>query len=72
MEQDKEDEKVRKLREELGALLQQHRVFDDAIASLEQSVTRDQLQISRLKRQKLKLKDQISLIEDELLPDIIA
>ena len=57
---------------ELAKLLQQHRVFDETIAALEQSLQRDQLQITRLKRQKLHLKDQISLIEDQLLPDIIA
>lgn len=67
-----DDGKEQKLREELAQLVQQHRVFDEAIAALEQSVHRDQLQISRLKRQKLKLKDQISQIEDQLLPDIIA
>ena len=32
----------------------------------------DQLQIARLKKRKLRLKDQIAIIEDELLPDIIA
>ena len=67
-----ENDSDKKLREELAHLLQQHRVFDESIAALEQSVHRDQLQISRLKKQKLKLKDQISLIEDQLLPDIIA
>lgn len=67
-----ENEKDKKLREELAHLLQQHRVFDETIAALEQSMQRDQLQISRLKKQKLHLKDQISQIEDELLPDIIA
>ena len=67
-----ENDRDKKLRAELAQLLQQHRVFDDAIAALEQSLHRDQLQISRLKRQKLKLKDQISQLEDQLLPDIIA
>ena len=67
-----QEERDRKLRVELAKLLQQHRVFDETIAALEQSLQRDQLQITRLKRQKLHLKDQISLIEDQLLPDIIA
>jgi hypothetical protein len=66
------NEREKKLREELAALLQQHRVFDETIATLEQAVQRDQLQVSRLKKQKLKLKDHISRIEDQLLPDIIA
>ena len=67
-----ENDNDKKLREELAQLLQQHRVFDEAIATLELSLDRDQLQISRLKRQKLHLKDRISQIEDQLLPDIIA
>ena len=67
-----ENDNDKKLREELAHLLQQHRVFDEAIAALELSLDRDQLQISRLKRQKLHLKDRISQIEDQLLPDIIA
>jgi hypothetical protein len=69
---DMENDKDQKLRGELAQLLQQHRIFDDAISALEQSTHRDQLQISRLKRQKLNLKDRISQIEDQLLPDIIA
>ena len=67
-----ENEREHKLREELTHLQQQHRLFDETIATLEQSLQRDQLQISRLKRQKLKIKDQISQIEDQLFPDIIA
>ena len=67
-----ENDKDKKLREELAQLLQQHRMFDETIATLEMSPERDQLQISRLKRQKLHLKDRISQIEDQLLPDIIA
>ena len=66
------DTKEKNLRDELAQLVQQHRVFDDAISALEQSMDRDQLQITRLKRQKLKLKDQITRLEDQLLPDIIA
>ena len=61
-----------RLRAELAQLLQQHRVFDETIGALEQSVHRDQLQITRLKRQKLRLKDEIARLEDQLLPDIIA
>lgn len=61
-----------KLRERLNHLKQQHRDLDAAIASLEASGTADQLQLRRLKKQKLMLKDQIALIEDQMLPDIIA
>jgi hypothetical protein len=67
-----ENDRYKTLREELAQLLQQHRVFDETIATLEMSPERDQLQISRLKRQKLNLKDRITQIEDQLLPDIIA
>ncbi len=60
------------LRERLNQLKQQHRDFDAAIASLELTGTADQLQLRRLKKQKLLLKDQIAEVEDQMLPDIIA
>ncbi|WP_043917631.1 YdcH family protein [Jannaschia aquimarina] len=60
------------LRAELTVLRQQHRDLDDAIAALEQGPLPDMLQIRRLKKQKLALKDRIGRIEDELTPDIIA
>jgi len=56
----------------LEALREQHRDLDSAIASLESSGIGDQLRLRRLKKQKLHLKDEISRIEDQLLPDIIA
>ncbi len=60
------------LRERLNQLKQQHRDFDAAITSLELTGTADQLQLRRLKKQKLLLKDQIAEVEDQILPDIIA
>jgi hypothetical protein len=60
------------LREHLNQLKQQHRDLDAAITSLELTGTADQLQLRRLKKQKLLLKDQIAKIADRLLPDIIA
>jgi hypothetical protein len=57
---------------QLADLKQQHRDLDSAIESLEQRGFRDQLQLRRLKKRKLLLKDEISKIEDQLLPDIIA
>ncbi|UWQ92728.1 DUF465 domain-containing protein [Aliisedimentitalea scapharcae] len=57
---------------ELEVFRQQHRDLDDAIHALEERGTGDQLTIRRLKKQKLLLKDKISLIEDRLTPDIIA
>jgi hypothetical protein len=60
------------LRAKLQVLLQEHADLDAAIAALEQSVTGDQLQIRRLKKKKLALKDEITAIENMLIPDIIA
>jgi hypothetical protein len=57
---------------ELGQLRQEHRDLDAAIAALEQVGTPDRLQLQRLKKRKLHLKDRISYIEDMLTPDIIA
>lgn len=56
----------------LAALRIEHRDMDAAIDALLSSGSGDQLQIARLKKRKLKLKDQIALIEDYLIPDIIA
>ncbi len=60
------------LRGRLEELRQQHRDLDGAIASLEVSGIGDQLQLRRLKKQKLMLKDEMQQVEDRLLPDIIA
>ena len=49
-----------------------HRDLDDAIAALTASAIRDELQLARLKRRKLRLKDEIAQAEDMLVPDIIA
>lgn len=60
------------LRVELEVFRRQHRDLDEAIEALVERNTSDQLTIKRLKKQKLRLKDLISLIEDRLTPDIIA
>ena len=60
------------LRAKLAELLQEHRDLDAAIAAMADQGVKDQLQITRLKKRKLQLKDQIARIEDALLPDIIA
>lgn len=60
------------LRETLLRLRQEHRDLDCAIVALEESNSGDQLQLRRLKKKKLFLKDQISELEDRLFPDIIA
>lgn len=60
------------LRKRLEILKVEHRDLDAAIDALTLAGANDQLQIARLKKRKLKLKDQIALIEDYLIPDIIA
>jgi hypothetical protein len=62
----------RDLREQLAKLRAEHRQLDEEILRMESSNTADQLQIKRLKKKKLTLKDQIQSVEDRLLPDIIA
>lgn len=62
----------RELREELVRLRAEHRQLDEEIVALEASGTADQLLIRRLKKRKLGIKDQITTIEDQLTPDIIA
>jgi hypothetical protein len=60
------------MRKRLEGLRVEHRDLDAAIDALTGAGSRDQLQIARLKKRKLLLKDQIALIEDYLIPDIIA
>lgn len=60
------------LRTQLQNLIQQHRDLDTAIVSLEATGTSDQLQLRRLKKMKLEIKDKIQHIENLLIPDIIA
>lgn len=60
------------LQRRLESLRVEHRDLDDAIAALHGSGSGDQLQIARLKKRKLRLRDEISRVEDELVPDIIA
>ena len=56
----------------LEALRAEHRDLDERIRVLLSEPTGDQLEIARLKRQKLMLKDRIQLILDSSIPDIIA
>lgn len=60
------------LRVKLEVLRREHRDLDEAIHALETTGRPDMLTIRRLKKQKLALKDQITAIEDRLIPDIIA
>lgn len=63
-----ESELVRRLE----LLRTEHRDLDAAIAAMLATGSPDQLQIARLKKRKLRLRDEIALVEDELVPDIIA
>jgi len=62
----------RALRRELERLRQEHRDLDSAIDALETMSTSDKLQLQRLKKRKLILRDRIIDLEDQLNPDIIA
>lgn len=58
--------------QELAELKQEHRELDIAIDEMAQKVEMNQLDIKRLKKQKLKLKDSISRLESNLIPDLHA
>jgi len=60
------------MRRRLTGLRIEHRDLDAAIGALTSTGSTDQLQIARLKRRKLMLRDQIAILEDYLTPDIIA
>jgi hypothetical protein len=60
------------LRGKLAELRLEHRDLDDVIARLAETAPMSQIQLQRLKKRKLMLKDQIILLESKLLPDIIA
>ena len=60
------------IKHQLEELKSEHRDLDEAIARIAETPPFDQLHIQRLKKRKLILKDQIAILEDQLLPDIIA
>jgi len=60
------------LQRELEDLRLEHRDLDDVIHRLQMTGGLEQLQLQRLKKRKLKLKDEIARIEDRLIPDILA
>ncbi len=60
------------IRGELLQLRQEHRDLDSAIDALQSKSSPDNLQIQRLKKRKLGLRDRIAALQDRLLPDIIA
>ena len=60
------------LKTQLARLRQEHRDLDAAIDALQESPGADLIQVQRLKKRKLELRDRITFIEDQLTPDIIA
>ncbi|MFI5019280.1 MAG: YdcH family protein [Dongiales bacterium] len=66
------DSDMELLRRKLEELRLEHRDLDDVIARLAETAPMSQVQLQRLKKRKLMLKDQITLLESKLLPDIIA
>lgn len=63
---------TKRIEQAIVSLKQEHRDLDSAIVALQEMTPSDQLQIKRLKKKKLALRDRISLLEDQLTPDIIA
>ena len=63
---------VQGLRQKITQLQTEHRDLDDVISRLSQSAAQDQIQLQRLKKRKLLLKDQIAILERQLEPDIPA
>lgn len=66
------DEEKQRMEQRLFELRQEHRDLDDVINRLLLSPDVEELQLKRFKKRKLKLKDEILLLENELIPDIIA
>ena len=69
---DKQDTETEALQRELAELRLEHRDLDDAIAALNEAGSHNHLQVQRLKKRKLVIRDRISKLESMLLPDIIA
>jgi hypothetical protein len=67
-----EDPDIAELKRRLEELRMEHRDLDDVIGRLSEAAAYNQLQLQRLKKRKLLLKDQITKLESQLLPDIIA
>ena len=65
-------EEIAAFEAEIERLREEHRDLDAAIAALQAAGTIDQLQVQRLKKRKLSLRDRISKLEDQITPDIIA
>jgi len=66
------DEELEQIRQRIKALEIEHGDLDDVIARLSVDPVQDQLQLRRLKKRKLMLKDALARLRDKLIPDIIA
>ena len=69
---DPSDESDVTLERRLAVMREEHQDLDAAVQALEERPQPDMLQIARLKKKKLSLKDRIGRLEDQLMPDIIA
>ncbi len=67
-----DDPVIETIRKQIAELQSEHRDLDEVIMRMMDAPTVDMLQIQRLKKRKLSLKDQIARLESRLLPDIIA
>lgn len=72
IEKDGDGEAAAALRSQIAVLRQEHQDLDDAVRALSSGAVPDMIQIARLKKKKLALRDQIAMLEDRLTPDIIA
>ena len=66
------DEERREIEQRIAELELEHSDLDDIIGRLSETPTQDQLQLRRLKKRKLFLKDQLARLRDKLIPDILA
>lgn len=67
-----DEQQEREIRERIAALLSEHRDLDDMLARISERAPFDQLQMQRMKKRKLAIKDQLSRLENMLIDDIIA
>ncbi|MEQ8603561.1 MAG: DUF465 domain-containing protein [Marivibrio sp.] len=67
-----DEQEEREIRARIAALLSEHRDLDDMIARVSERAPFDQLQLQRMKKRKLAIKDQLSRLENMLIDDIIA
>ena len=69
---DDDDDDIERLRRQLAELKSAHRDLDDVIAHIGETAPFDQIQIKRLKKRKLMIRDEIVKLRGKILPDIIA